>query len=159
MKKVLGYFLIALCLFACNSKSGSESQNGVTISHQLIEQEVESIIEFVITNNSGSTVNLPNPYSKSIEFKSGSEWVKFRTLDCPCGASCPPPPNDFNLENENSHSIKWNMKEEWCGPKQLGGRPPEAFSSKAQPGTYRFKMVYKNEASELITLNHEFQIK
>lgn len=158
MKSFLCYFFLALLAVSCSSKSNSTSQNGITISHQLISQGENSMLDFLISNESGSPINLPNPYGVSIEYKSGSDWNELRTLDCPCGASCPPPPANFAIESANDHSVKWNMKEEWCGPKQLGGRPPEAFSSNAEPGTYRFKVVYKNEASELNTIYHEFQI-
>lgn len=128
------------------------------VSHSLNSIGDRTFIEFNIRNASSTSIVLDNPDGLSIETLKEGEWTNFRTLDCPCGASCAPPRKDFTLAPKEVHEKSWNMKEEWCGPQSSGLTRPETFSEQAKKGRYRLAITYSSSTSGRQTKYYEFQI-
>lgn len=83
-----------------------------------------------------------------------TQWKVMRWLYCPCGASCPPPPNQLGITQGQVKTFVWNKEEKWC----KGGMKTEKL--KAPKGTYRLRMRYKNpKTNEREVYYQEFNIE
>lgn len=83
----------------------------------------------------------------------GKEWKQMRWLYCPCGASCPPPPDQLAITKGDVKTFVWNKEERWCE----GGMKMKTL--KASAGTYRLKLRYKDpKTNNEETYYQEFKI-
>ena len=160
-KRVFFGLLILVPLFiSCKTNESVKSRtiiNDLVVSHDFVSQKTNTIL-FSIENLSDSKVTLFNPTKTVIEKQVGEEWINIRILYCPCGASCPPPPEERLIIKGVVHQLKWNLKEEWCGGQNKEGIP-STISNIAESGNYRIKIDYEKVDGNRTFIYHEFSIK
>lgn len=159
MRYILIFLTVFTALSSCSLKVSESDHEVLKVNHQIVQKGEANFIEFKLMNPSDSSLRLVDPYGLHIEFKNGENWELLRTLDCPCGASCPPPPTEFYLKKGEEHIVNWNMKEEWCGEKQLGGRPPQSFSEDVEKGIYRLRIPISDPQGKSQFVYYQFEIR
>lgn len=81
-------------------------------------------------------------------------WKRMRWLYCPCGASCPPPPDQLTVAKDQTKTFVWNQLEKWCD------KQGKMMKAQVPKGTYRLRINYKNpKTGEKDFYNQEFTIE
>lgn len=156
-KKYFGLFLIGFIIFSCKVQINSLNYKDFEITQQSSYFFGKQHLVFSVKNISKQPLTLFDPLLIKIEYKIYSNWKNIRTLYCPCGASCPRPPEEIILQNNEIHQFNWNMVEEWCGKINKYGIP-DTMSSEAKPGIYRLKIGYKLQNTNRISIYYQFEI-
>lgn len=147
-------------LWSCSHRQvvkSSTSQNTEPIKIE-VNYKSDRSVEFVITNQSDSLLNIFEHYKLAIERQDGENWLPLRILHCPCGAPCAKPAEFIVLEQGESLKKSWNLEESWCG--EITDRPvPETITQPVSPGIYRIKMVYSFSRNTTKTTFKEFTLK
>lgn len=97
----------------------------------------EETIELTIKNKGKKTLIIAEPMLIKIEKEENGTWQSVRTLYCPCGSSCPPPPETELLAFGETQLKKWNQEERWC----LEDNKMEV--QKVGKGKFRWLVQYK----------------
>ena len=116
-----------------NDKLKIESRNTYQ-KGQVVEIQVHNISE-------RDTLTLYQPRNLKIQKKQENQWRRVRTLYCPCGASCPAPPERVSVLPGSTYTYRWDQKEEWCGEMNQQGIP-EMHTQFPGPGRYRIVVQY-----------------
>ena len=155
-----------LGLWACHSTQRGAMTSNYSTS-RLVSAECEENYEkgeeakFVIKNQSKEKdVLLYHPKEILIEKYTGEKWERVDIMYCPCGASCPPPPEWGALKPEATKTIKWDLNEEWCNDKNSERKVPETNKKYAGSGTYRFVLRYSvDKGRQILTDYTRFKLK
>lgn len=98
-------------------------------------------INITATYKGDNSTNLYNPMILVIEKKQADQnWVQMRTLYCPCNESCPAPPEQMSIAQNESKTFSWNQQEEWC--ERQADNTKKNISQQVEKGTYRLVMQY-----------------
>ncbi len=157
--------LLVLC--SCYSTQSESTPSEVPDSSDIISIKCKDKYEkgedatFVIKNKSKEQdVLLFQPNEVQVEKKTEKGWEKVSIRYCPCGASCPPPPEWETLESQSTKKMKWDLNEEWCGEINSNRKVPETKKKYAGAGTYRFVLKYSmNKGKEIFTDYVKFELK
>lgn len=159
MKHFVWVFIV-LMLWFCKSNEKVKTSTIETISVSGIfemtidksETATSGVVRVNLKNISDTEVKLFQPREKIIEHLSGNEWIQVKTLYCPCGASCPPPPQFEMMQPQDVHKLAWDGEEKWCE-----GMTPK--QQKAVAGKYRAVFKYSLPNNRKIdTFYAEFEI-
>jgi hypothetical protein len=152
--------MMIISFSSCKSKeqvAGNKEENEKGIHIETIHTgEGNDLIKFEIRNTSSQDVRVFHPKEITIEKKNG-DWEKVSVLYCPCGASCPPPPEFLVLKPGELLTISWNKKRSWCGERQANGIR-EYHEEKVESGLYRLKVHYADLENEMKTVYNVFNI-
>ena len=119
--------LLLIALMACTApeasrKSQDPPKDGLVFSHGGNYERGEPV-KISVTNKRKDPLHLYKPRNIVIQKKGEAGWQKIRTLYCPCGASCPAPPESISLRPDSSFTYTWDQMEEWCGEMTKQGIP------------------------------------
>ena len=116
---------------------------------------------FVIKNKSKEQdVLLFQPKKILVEKQTEKGWEKVSIRYCPCGASCPPPPEWEVLKPQSTKRVKWDLNKEWCGEMSSERKVPETKKEYAGVGTYRFVLRYSlDKGKRILTDYTKFELK
>jgi hypothetical protein len=161
--KIVLSFLLFLFLFSCGSskKITDPGKDSTPLSFNIKKSYSvgEEINIEMINQSETDSFYIHQPAIIHIEKKEGNEWKKMRIRYCPCGASCPPPPEEKLLAPGKIYYINWDQEEEWCG-KITGKGIPETHKEMAGSGLYRIKVRYKETNNHTIhTKTKQFRIQ
>lgn len=139
--------------------SGQRENDKEKITIDLREEyEHGETVEIKVRNNSVDTIFIYDPMRPEFEKKVENKWTKVSIRYCPCGASCPPPPENQLLLPDDEFIIQWDQYEEWCGEKNEKGIP-ETIRERTDTGLYRIKIVYyTKESKKSNTRSKQFKI-
>jgi len=160
---ILGLLVLGACFSTQNESISSEDSD----FSKLITVECKENYEkgekatFVVKNESNEKdVFLFQPNEIHVEKQTEKGWKRLNILYCPCGASCPPPPEWEVLKSHSTKQVKWNLNEEWCGEIKTDRKIPETKKRYAGAGTYRFVLKYSVDKGKEIVKNYtEFELK
>lgn len=140
----IGLFLV---IFSCSAPRNIQEERHAR-GPDILKVEVPDTLQkgervhIRLTNVSNSdTVELYKPRNLQVRKKEGGKWRAVKTLYCPCGASCPAPPERIPLFPGKSFSYHWDQKEQWCGEVDEQGIP-RMHSRFPGYGTYRMAIRY-----------------
>jgi len=150
--ELLLFFMLTFLLASC------KTQKIMEFTHKQDYSQGNGKFTFSIKNISNQDITLVDPLLTKIEHKNNSRWRNIRILYCPCGASCPQPPKEKTIKNNEIHQYKWSGIEEWCGEINSLGMP-ESMSKTAKSGLYRIKIVYKIGNRNRTSNYYKFKIK
>jgi hypothetical protein len=102
-------------------------------------------VRIQVENRSRDTLHLYKPKNLIIHKKQKDGWKRIRTLYCPCGASCPAPPEKLPLKPGGNYTYTWDQKEKWCGEMTAAGIP-RMHRQFPGNGTYRLTVRYLQKA-------------
>jgi hypothetical protein len=150
---------LLILLGACSSQSHSTQKENLP-TYLTVKSKVHyknsGLATFEIINNSKQKkVFLKHPEELEIEKKTDEGWKQVETLYCPCGASCPQPPEKKVLPPGKTKSISWNLKRQWCEGTNLHGQIPQTKTKDAGKGTYRFVLRYSLKKNSEIKTSYE----
>ncbi len=130
------------CVIQSHSTQQSNLPSFLTVNIK-VNYENSGKATFRITNKSEQKqVYLFHPEEIEIEKQTKEGWKQVEILYCPCGASCPPPPEWSVLNPQSSETVTWNLKKQWCGGTSLHGNIPKTKTKYAGKGNYRFVVRY-----------------
>lgn len=159
-------FLSMLFLGSCSTQQESIPPGVSNFSDHIAVQckdnyEKGEEATFIVTNKSKKEeLFLFHPKEKFIEKRTDEGWKRVNIRYCPCGASCPPPPEWEALNPEATKTIKWDLNEEWCDDTNTERKVPETKEKYAGAGTYRFVLRYSlDKGKEIITDHIKFKLK
>ncbi len=146
---LIKYLFIGLFLFTFSCSAPRNTQEKMPSSRpDILKLEAPDTLEkgkqvhIELTNISKSdTFELYKPRNLEVSKKEGEKWRTVKTLYCPCGASCPAPPEHIPLFPGKSFSFHWDQKEQWCGEVDEQGIP-RMHSRFPGYGTYRMAIRY-----------------
>jgi hypothetical protein len=152
--------LLGACITSSHSTKKAKSPSYLTVESKIIYENNERAT-FKITNESQEEeLFLSHPEEIEIEKQTKSGWKDIKVLYCPCGASCPPPPQWGVLKPQGTRTVSWNLKEQWCEGTSLHGNIPKTKTKYAGKGNYRFVVRYTlNKDKEKITYYKNFQLE
>lgn len=154
---IFAYLFMSSCSLFRGSEQSEKSNEKITINLRE-EYEPGKTIKIQVKNNSSDTLFIYDPMRPRFEKRGENKWNKVRTRYCPCGASCPPPPEKQLLVPDGEFIIQWDQYEEWCGEKNEKGIP-ETIRERVGSGLYRVKiMYYTTDSKKLNTINEQFTI-
>ena len=107
-------FFVACAAPKESRKEDASDPSRVVFEGQKHFRKGESI-EIMADNPTGDTLYLYKPKNLVIQKQEPDGWQKIRTLYCPCGASCPAPPDVIPLPPGNQYTYIWDQMEAWCG--------------------------------------------
>lgn len=137
----------------------SQKQGGFQIESQDVYQKDETVKVRVYNPSKHDTLSLFKPRNLVVQKKQEGKWRQVRTLYCPCGASCPAPPEKVLVPPGTGYTYRWSQKEEWCGEMTNRG-VPEMHSQFAGYGRYRMVIRYGTpENKKLQTRYASFSIQ
>ena len=144
---------------AIQSKSSNPSDIVAVQSKDKYEKGEEAT--FIIKNkNKEKDVLLFQPKKILVERQTEKGWERVNIRYCPCGASCPPPPEWEKLKSQSTKEVKWDLNEEWCGEINAGRKVPETKRKYAGAGIYRFVLRYSMDKGKEISTNYRtFELK
>ena len=118
------------------------------------------VVELRVHNTSkNDTLILYKPLNMKVQKKQEDQWKRVRTLYCPCGASCPAPPERVSVLPGSAYTYRWDQKEQWCGEMNQQGIP-EMHSKFSGPGQYRIAIRYVSAQNQNIrSVYKSFTIK
>ena len=116
---------------------------------------------FIIKNKSKvKDVLLFQPKKILVEKQTEKGWERVNIRYCPCGASCPPPPEWGILKSQSTKEVRWDLNEEWCGEINSNQKVPETEEKYAGAGTFRFVLRYSMDKGKEISTNYRtFELK
>jgi hypothetical protein len=116
---------------------------------------------FVIENTiSEQAIFLFHPMEITIQERINESWEQVSVLYCPCGASCPPPPEFRKLPPGEKKVITWDLNEEWCEEANAKDEIPQTKRKYAGAGTYRFVVKYSMDKGKAIhSVYRTFKLK
>ncbi len=114
-------------------------------------------INLVFENNLESSITIFNPQRILIEKNIDNKWDKVKILYCPCGASCPQPPEQLVLMPSQKHIFYWNQNENWCG-EYIAKFVQKTETKFAGYGKYRMRIYCKIEENKIVDLYKYFEI-
>lgn len=157
MKKIIVILLVVFT--ACTAKQNVQENKPTVNLNSKIEINVldDKNITVKINNSTGSIVQLIQPSTIHFEKLIDGSWEKLRILPCPCDAPCAPPKEMEEIGIGNSFEFTWNKKESWCG-KKITKLVRETETSMVEAGTYRVRILLKNEKNETEQIYKEFTI-
>jgi hypothetical protein len=152
--------LLGACVTQSLSTQGTELPSFLTVDSKLNYGDSD-IATFKIENNSDQKkIYIYHPEEVEIERKTKDGWKQVDILYCPCGASCPPPPEQRVIAPGGTVTKSWNLKSQWCEGTNLHGQIPETKTQYAGKGSYRFVFRYRlKENSEIKTYFENFKLK
>lgn len=154
-------FSIILTIISCNplKQSSVESKNNAEISFYLQDVFAKGeAVNLKFNNKTESSIILLNPERISIEKKSNEKWEKVKVLYCPCGASCPPPPEKLEIKPSEKFVFSWDQNESWCG-EYITKFVQKTEIKFAGFGKYRMRILYKHHNKNLVDFYKYFEIK
>ena len=160
----LTFLLLAFFVASCSSSRHTvDSEQDKNYPLEITSQETfkrNTPVRIVVRNTSSQdTVQLYKPRNLVVEKKKGNHWVHIRTLYCPCGASCPAPPQKQPLYPGRDYTYRWDQMEEWCGEMTAEGI---AEMNRQFPGygVYRIAIrIFKEEGRKVETLYQSFTLQ
>ena len=160
---MLGLTLLLSCQ-AQKSKSQVLEANEHQRDVQIVAEDTykqSNIAEFQVKNiTEGEELYVYTPKDLVIEKSINGNWEKLRVLYCPCGASCPPPPEWKKLVPNQSLTISWDLHEEWCEASDPTVRVPETHSRYAGKGLYRIVILFaRKRGGEIQSKYKTFHLK
>lgn len=144
IKNLLILFLLLLSGCSATREAGVATN---TSYHKLkIEARDEyskgQVVELRVHNTSeNDTLILYKPRNLKVQKKQENQWRGVRTLYCPCGASCPAPPERVAVLPGSAYTYRWDQKEQWCGEMNQQGLP-KMHSQFPGLGQYRIAIRY-----------------
>ena len=157
------FILLTLVLASCHTSKktadkpeGSMKTEVVTIQSKSEYQQGDPVNFMVQNNHPEMTLKLYHPLELTIEKKSENDWEQVKILYCPCGASCPPPPEYREVKPKQAYQLAWDQKTSWCGEMQDNGIK-KYHEKLVTPGEYRLVLQYQFE-NELKTIYKRFKI-
>jgi hypothetical protein len=159
----LSFLLFAF--FAASCASSRQSPDSSQIRNYPLEIKAKESyqqnapVHIVVRNTSSQdTIQLYKPRNLVIEKKENDQWVHIRTLYCPCGASCPAPPQKQPLYPGRDYTYRWDQMEEWCGEMTAEGIP-EMNRQFPGYGAYRMAIrIFKEDERKVETLYQSFTL-
>jgi hypothetical protein len=137
----------------------SKKQGGFQIEAQDVYHKDETVEVKVYNPSHLDTLMLYKPRNLVVQKKQDGKWKQVRTLYCPCGASCPAPPEKVSVPPASGYTYRWNQKEEWCGEMSARG-VPKMHSQFAGYGRYRMAVRYLGRENQQLQTRYElFSIK
>ena len=159
MKRFL--FLILVVFFGCTPKQVLYTPEPTSL--QLLDVEVnfmpQNSIEFVVVNQSDTTLKIFQYYKLHIEQKKDEGWVRLRILHCPCGAPCAKPSEYIELLTGERYTKSWDMQESWCGENEVQKFIPETITNPASAGLYRIAILCGFSERDNSLIYKEFNVK
>lgn len=161
MKKIYVLLAAVFLLMGCkvtekSAASVNKGQEGPLSVHLNSEYESGERIKIEIKNNSNGNIDLMHPKEIVIQKQTETGWKNVPILYCPCGASCPAPPEKIQLTENAGYTMVWDQKTSWC--KESNALVPETIEKQVEPGSYRVLVeIMKEVKSEKIY--KEFTIK
>ncbi|MFO8234016.1 MAG: hypothetical protein R6U04_01235 [Bacteroidales bacterium] len=150
-------FVVSSCA-AIIQKDAKEKQDVISIDVNDKYERGEQIDITVANATENDTIYIYEPQQIRMEKLEGEKWRKVRIRYCPCGASCPQPPEKQLLMPGNEFFIQWDQIEEWCGEKNEKG-VPETHTAEAEKGLYRITIIYyKPDRNQAYKIVEEFEI-
>ncbi len=155
--------LLLLLILSCSPKKQITENNkdDITVGFNMKEEYApgERIEINIVNQSEKDSLYIHHPATIRIEKKVEGEWKKMRIRYCPCGASCPPPPEERLLIPGKAYHVTWDQKEEWCGEMTSKGIP-ETHKKMAGNGLYRIKVLLKKTNNHTIyTKTKQFRIQ
>lgn len=157
-------FLLLISIGSCvstrqNAETGESKDHPLMITADDTFDRKAPVRILVRNTSSKDTVQLYKPRNLVVEKKKEDRWVRIRTLYCPCGASCPAPPQKRPLYPGMTYTYRWDQMEEWCG-----GMTPEGIPEMHRQfpgfGQYRIAIrIFKQAEGTVETLYQPFHIK
>jgi len=160
-------FLFVVFIFFVTSCASSKltPDSGSSRAHPLVITADDSFeqrapVRILVRNTSSEdTLQLYKPRNLVVEKKKANRWVRLRTLYCPCGASCPAPPEMRPLHPGMTYTYRWDQMEEWCGEMTPEGIP-EMHRQFPGSGQYRIAIRIFSEGTDTIETHYkQFTIK
>lgn len=160
--RILPLLFVSL-LAGCAATNDAGGSSGSTDDHVKIfapdQYQKGQVVEIRVHNTSSTdTLTLYKPRNLVVQKEHNGQWKSIRTLYCPCGASCPAPPERVSITPGSSYTYRWGQKEQWCGEMNQQGIP-EMHSR--FPGTGRYRMAVRiagGEESQIKTFYKAFTI-
>jgi len=159
------FLLLFLFIIASCSSTRQNAETEGSSDHPLVITADNAFkrkapVRIVARNTSSQdTVQLYKPRNLIVEKKKEDRWVRIRTLYCPCGASCPAPPQKRPLYPGMTYTYRWDQMEEWCGEMTPEGIP-EMHRQFPGFGQYRVAIrIFKQAEGKVDTLYQSFNIK
>lgn len=152
-------FLLAGCAITreVGGSSGTSDDHLKILSDE--EYEKGQVVEIQVHNTSSTdTLTLYKPRNLVVQKRQHGKWKRVRTLYCPCGASCPAPPEKVFISPGSSYTYRWDQKEQWCGEMNKQGIT-EMHSRFPGAGTYRMAVrIVPGEDRQIKTFYKTFTI-
>jgi hypothetical protein len=147
-----GLLFILINLFLLCSCGALQDDHSSNVDNQSEEQPVsienksrftigEEVIFTIKNTQPDQSLKFYHPRELNIEKKTENDWEDVSILYCPCGASCPPPPEYVTIEAGESYKIVWSQKKSWCGEMQENGIR-KYHEEQVKPGKYRIKLNF-----------------
>jgi hypothetical protein len=160
----LAFFLFTLFVASCaSSRQTVDSEQSKDYPLEIIAEETfeqKTPVRITVRNTSShDTVQLYKPRNLVVEKKEENGWAHIRTLYCPCGASCPAPPQKLPLYPGRDYTYRWDQMEEWCGEMTPEGIPR---MNREFPGYGVYRMaikIFKEEKGKVETRYKSFTIQ
>jgi len=159
-------FFIFLLVFISGCSASRESAVSSKFADSKLNIEARSeydtgaVVEITVHNTSEKdTLTLHKPRNLIVQKKQDGKWRRVRTLYCPCGASCPAPPERVAVVPGSGYTYRWEQKEQWCGEMNQQGIP-RMHSRFPGTGLYRIAIRYvSHEDQQIQSLYKFFSIK
>ena len=149
------YLALATLFFGCislNKTNYLSSQKGNT--HWEVTQEYsysdQEVVKITISNISGETIFISDPFRLPIFKKEGDGWKKVNIQYCNC-MPCPPPPESREVGSGQAFRFTWDKMEESCDGNLL-------IKSQEGPGLFKAHLNYSlisSDSLRLLTLEFE----
>ncbi|MCF6240783.1 MAG: hypothetical protein L3J74_05495 [Bacteroidales bacterium] len=156
-------FLIVLVIFAYSCKTQQNAMQTVKIANNIelnakkVYSQGEKII-ISLKNTTSEAVSILRPMEKFIYKKEGEQWKRVNVMYCPCDASCPPPPEKQELNQNSNLKIIWDQKEDSCSKERING-VRKTIEKQVDTGIYRLEINYETSAGKRERYYYEFEIK
>lgn len=160
IKKLSYLFLAFLLSCAAPKKQVENSENKLSSNIDVVieNKKDNDIFSFIVQNKTNGKVFIHNHSQVHIERLDNGNWVKLRTLNCPCGAPCAKPFEFIEIPKAGDFTFKWDRMESWCGEKTSYGIP-ETLKLAALSGLYRIMVVFSVDQKNTEVFYKEFNVK
>lgn len=169
MKLIHLFYLLwaILVLSSCHTLKSNTNESNPSVGDEIVRLEgedwfdIEDDAVFVIKNISKQrSIYIYQPHEMTVQQKVKDQWERVELLFCPCGASCPPPPEWEILAPGSEREVVWDLQEKWCEQSDTRTRIPKTVSRYAGPGEFRIVVQYAlSRGGEIKTLYKNFQLK
>jgi len=160
------YLSIFFLLLLSGCSTIREAGSAANTSYDTLRLEARNeysrgqVIELQVYNTSeNDSLILYKPRNLKVQKKQDGKWTRVRTLYCPCGASCPAPPERITLLPGKGYTYRWDQKEQWCGEMSQQGIP-KMHSEFPGFGQYRMAVrIVSVQNSRIRTIYKSFIIE
>lgn len=161
----LSFLCLLLSLWQCQPKTTpttTSTEVSKTATNDAYDWETEAQrsyplgekVQIALRNISSETLTVLNPMELAIQKEVvEGKWQSLRWLYCPCGASCPPPPEQMAIPVGERQKYTWKPQEEWCED-QAQGRPITKKQD-VEAGHYRILVQYRKASQPQKILTYE----